>query len=48
MNILVAGATGALGIPLVRALVAQGYAVSGLTRTPKNASCSLHWGPSLL
>jgi nucleoside-diphosphate-sugar epimerase len=36
MNVLVAGATGALGRPLVQALVANGHEVSGLSRTPGN------------
>jgi nucleoside-diphosphate-sugar epimerase len=35
MNIFVAGATGTLGLPLVRALVAQGHHVVGMTRSPK-------------
>jgi nucleoside-diphosphate-sugar epimerase len=34
MKILVAGATGAMGRPLVRALVQRGHDVIGLTRTP--------------
>src|SRR5919109_3696538 len=34
MKILVAGATGALGQPLVRQLVANGHDVVGMTRTP--------------
>lgn len=33
MNVFVAGGTGALGQPLVRALVAQGHHVTALTRT---------------
>jgi len=37
MKILIAGATGALGVPLVRALIASGHQVIGLTRTPDNA-----------
>lgn len=32
MNILVAGATGAVGLPLVRALCTQGHRVTGMTR----------------
>jgi nucleoside-diphosphate-sugar epimerase len=32
MNIFVAGATGAVGLPLVRALCAQGHRVTGMTR----------------
>lgn len=34
MKVLVAGATGALGVPLVRALIASGHEVLGMTRTP--------------
>ncbi|HZB94519.1 MAG TPA: NAD(P)-dependent oxidoreductase [Herpetosiphonaceae bacterium] len=34
MKVFVAGATGALGVPLVRALVAHGHEVVGMTRTP--------------
>ena len=37
MRVLVAGATGAIGRPLVAALNAHGHAVAGLTRDPKNA-----------
>jgi nucleoside-diphosphate-sugar epimerase len=36
MKVLIAGATGALGLPLVRALIASGHQVIGLTRTPDN------------
>jgi nucleoside-diphosphate-sugar epimerase len=36
MKVLVAGATGTIGVPLVRALVAGGYQVYGLTRRPSN------------
>jgi nucleoside-diphosphate-sugar epimerase len=34
MKVLLAGATGTLGVPLVRALVASGHEVIGLSRTP--------------
>ena len=34
MKVLIAGATGALGVPLVRALLASGHQVLGITRTP--------------
>jgi nucleoside-diphosphate-sugar epimerase len=34
MRVLIAGATGAMGQPLVRALVQRGHEVIGLTRTP--------------
>jgi nucleoside-diphosphate-sugar epimerase len=37
MKVLIAGATGALGVPLVRALIASDHQVIGLTRTPDNA-----------
>jgi nucleoside-diphosphate-sugar epimerase len=36
MKVLLAGATGTLGVPLVRALVASGHEVIGLSRTPGN------------
>src|SRR5215207_9627676 len=36
MNILVAGATGAIGVPLTRQLLAAGHRVIGITRTPAN------------
>jgi nucleoside-diphosphate-sugar epimerase len=39
MKVFVAGAAGTLGRPLVRALVARGHEVTGLTRSP--ARCSL-------
>jgi 2-alkyl-3-oxoalkanoate reductase len=34
MRVLIAGATGAIGIPLVRALLAAGHQVTGLARMP--------------
>ncbi len=37
MRVFVAGATGAIGVPLVRLLVAAGYTVAGMTRTPEKA-----------
>jgi nucleoside-diphosphate-sugar epimerase len=37
MRIFVAGATGAIGTPLVRALVANGHDVTGMTRSPAKA-----------
>ena len=40
MKVLIAGATGALGMPLVRTLIASGRQGIGLTRTPDNA-CGL-------
>jgi nucleoside-diphosphate-sugar epimerase len=33
MRIFVAGATGAMGVPLVKRLVAAGHQVTGLTRS---------------
>jgi nucleoside-diphosphate-sugar epimerase len=36
MKVLIAGATGALGMPLVSALITSGHQVIGLTRTPGN------------
>lgn len=38
MRILVAGATGALGVPLVRHLIADGHEVTGLSRTGRRTS----------
>ena len=38
MKVLIAGATGALGVPLVRALIADGHQVLGITRTPGKSS----------
>ena len=35
MKILLAGATGAIGIPLIRQLIARGHEVIGLTRRPE-------------
>jgi nucleoside-diphosphate-sugar epimerase len=37
MKVLIAGATGALSMPLVSALITSGHQVIGLTRTPNNA-----------
>lgn len=36
MNVLLAGATGAIGVPLTRQLLAAGHRVTGITRTPAN------------
>src|SRR5918994_5710916 len=36
MNVLLAGATGAIGVPLTRQLLAAGHRVIGVTRTPAN------------
>ena len=38
MKVLIAGATGALGVPLVRTLIASGHQVLGITRTPGKSS----------
>jgi nucleoside-diphosphate-sugar epimerase len=38
MNVFVAGGTGTIGVPLVRALVAAGHQVTALTRSPDKAS----------
>jgi nucleoside-diphosphate-sugar epimerase len=37
MRVFVAGASGTIGVPLVRALVAAGHQVTGTTRTPDKA-----------
>jgi nucleoside-diphosphate-sugar epimerase len=39
MKILVAGATGAIGLPLVRALCALGHEVTGVTRPKRGIDC---------
>lgn len=41
MKVLLAGATGAIGVPLVRRLIAAGHEVTGITRT--EAGASLLW-----
>ena len=38
MNVFVAGGSGAIGVPLVRALVAAGHQVTASTRSPANAA----------
>ncbi len=38
MNVFVAGGSGAIGVPLVRALVAAGHQVTASTRSTANAS----------
>src|SRR5471032_2617392 len=37
MKVFLAGGSGAIGVPLVRALVAAGHQVTALTRSPANA-----------
>ena len=44
MRVFVAGATGALGVPVVRLLVADGHEVVGLTRSPSRASMVAKFG----
>lgn len=46
MRIFVAGATGALGVPLVRRLVAAGHQVTGLTRRPEKQAALRALGAS--
>lgn len=38
MRVLLAGASGAIGTPLTRQLIAAGHQVTGITRTPDNAA----------
>jgi nucleoside-diphosphate-sugar epimerase len=44
MKVLIAGATGAIGVPLVRKLIADGHDVLGLTRTPGKADALIGLG----
>jgi nucleoside-diphosphate-sugar epimerase len=44
MKVFVAGATGAIGVPLVRKLIAAGHDVLGLTRTPGKADVLISLG----
>jgi nucleoside-diphosphate-sugar epimerase len=37
MRVFVAGATGVIGVPIVKLLVADGHEVAGMTRTPSKA-----------
>ncbi|MGH3303164.1 MAG: NAD-dependent epimerase/dehydratase family protein [Streptosporangiaceae bacterium] len=37
MRIFIAGATGVIGVPLLRLLLADGHAVAGMTRSPEKA-----------
>jgi nucleoside-diphosphate-sugar epimerase len=47
MRIFVAGATGAIGRPLVRQLIAAGHTVTGMTRTPEKTGWLLERGARL-
>lgn len=44
MNVLVAGSTGAIGIPLIRTLLQNGHSVYGLTRSRTKAEGLRHLG----
>ncbi len=44
MKVLLAGATGALGTPLTRALIAGGHEILGLTRSPESLNHLTHLG----
>src|SRR5262245_53465239 len=44
MRILIAGATGAIGRPLVPILIAAGHSVMGLTRSPEKADLLRGYG----
>ena len=44
MKVLIAGASGALGTPLTRALIAKGHEVLGLARSPENRDHLSHLG----
>ncbi len=46
MKVFIAGATGALGAPLVRELVARGHEVVGLTRSPEKRALIEQLGAS--
>ena len=48
MNVLLAGATGAIGVPLTRRLLAAGHRVVGITRTPANRERLRTLGAELL
>ncbi|MEA2335740.1 MAG: hypothetical protein QOG40_2230, partial [Solirubrobacteraceae bacterium] len=38
MRVFLAGATGAIGAPLLRLLLADGHEVTGMTRSPERAA----------
>src|SRR5438045_7939799 len=44
MKVLIAGASGALGTPLTRALIAAGHEVLGLARSPESRDHLSHLG----
>lgn len=44
MRVFIAGATGTIGLPLVRALVAGKHQVTGLTRSPEKRQVLEHVG----
>ncbi len=44
MKVLIAGASGALGTPLTRALIAKGHEVLGLARSPESRDHLSHLG----
>jgi 2-alkyl-3-oxoalkanoate reductase len=46
MKVFIAGATGALGVPLLRELVARGHEVVGLTRSPEKRALIEQLGAS--
>ncbi|MET1004893.1 MAG: NAD(P)-dependent oxidoreductase [Propionibacteriaceae bacterium] len=49
MRVLVAGATGAIGVPLVDALLAHGHSVIAITRQPRLAEENRHrWSDALV
>ncbi len=48
MHVLLAGATGTLGAPLVRQLLVAGHAVTGITRTPAGATRLVELGAAPL
>ena len=45
MNVFVAGGSGAIGIPLVRALVSAGHRVTALTRSTSKRETCVIWAP---
>ena len=47
MNVFVAGASGAIGRPLVAELVRRGHAVTGMTRSDAGATALAHLGAAV-